>query len=138
VLLPPGDEGRPDPLPLATLDGRAIVMSMTGFEAIRTALGAAMQEAGGVLRPSVLTRHREAIVPLVRSGTGIAFTNGRYAEIAASAGVVTRRLDPPIACDFGLLHREGSLSPAARGFVGVLARELGIQDGAGAGHSQAL
>jgi DNA-binding transcriptional LysR family regulator len=145
VLLPPADAGLPDPLPLAALGGRAIVMSMSGFEAPRAVLGAALQEAGVVLRPSVITRHRESIVPLVRAGAGISFTNGRYAEVAASAGVITRRLEPAVVCEFGVLHREGSLSPAARGFVAVLAHELeapvgGHEGSAGAGaeHSQAL
>jgi DNA-binding transcriptional LysR family regulator len=142
VLLPPGEDDLPDPLPLAALAGRAIVMSMSGFEAPRVVLGAALQDAGVVLRPSVITRHRESLVPLVQAGAGVAFTNRRYAEVAASAGVITRRLEPAVACEFGLLHREGSLSPAARGFVEVLVRELGVTEGpplgVGAEHSQAL
>ncbi len=124
VLLPPGPQPWPDPIPLSYLDGQSLVLTMSGFEAPRAAIGAALRDAGVLMSPSVLTRHREAVVPLVRAGVGISFTNRRYAEVAADAGVVTRRLDPIVRCDYGLLHREGSLSPAARGFVGVLAGEL--------------
>jgi DNA-binding transcriptional LysR family regulator len=138
ALLPPSDAAVPDPLPLSALGHRAVVMSMSGFEAPRAAVGAAIRDAGIRMRPSVLTRHREALVPLVRAGAGVAFANRRYAELATEAGLVARRLTPSVCCEYVLLHREGSLSPAARGFVGVLARELGVYDGGSASHSQDL
>jgi DNA-binding transcriptional LysR family regulator len=138
ALLPPTDAGLPDPLPLSVFDGRSAVVSMTGFEAPGSAVSTALADAGVVVRPSVLTRHREAVVPLVKAGAGISFTNRGYALVAARAGLITRRLEPLVLCDFALLHREGSLSPAARGFVGVLLRELGVNEGTGVAHSQAL
>jgi DNA-binding transcriptional LysR family regulator len=138
VLLPPEDEAVPDPLPLTGLEGKAIIVGTGGFDTPRAAVSVALHDAGVLLRPRVLTRHREAMLPLVKAGVGVAFTNRRYAEVAIGTGVVARRIDPVILCEFGLLHRDGSLSPAARGFVNVLARELGVVEGLGGSHSQAL
>ena len=126
VVLPPGEGDAPDPFPLTALDGRSLVLSMNGFEAPRAIVGTALRRAGVTMRPSILTRHREAMIPLVRAGAGVCFTNRRYANVAARGGVVTRRLEPALMCEFALLHREGTLSPAARGFVEVLVHELDI------------
>jgi DNA-binding transcriptional LysR family regulator len=126
VLLPPGTDA-PDPLPLAALDGRVVIDSMTGFGAVRTTVREAMRAAGVRMRSGVRTRHLEALAPLVLAGAGVAFTSPGYAREAARTGVVARRLEPRIGCDFALLHRSGALSPAARGFVGVLLAELGVE-----------
>jgi len=126
VLLPP-ESDVPDPLPLAALDGRVVIDSMTGFGAVRTTVREAMRAAGVRMRSGVRTRHLEAIAPLVLAGAGVAFTSPGYAREAARTGVVARRLEPRIGCDFALLHRSGALSPAAREFVGVLLAELGVE-----------
>jgi DNA-binding transcriptional LysR family regulator len=127
VLLPPGSGPVPDPLPLAELDGRVVVDTITGFGAVRAAMLAMMRTAGIRMRPGVRTRHVEAITPLVVAGAGVAFTSPAYAREAARAGAVVRRLDPGLSVDVMLLHRPGGLSPAARGFVSVLHAELGLE-----------
>jgi DNA-binding transcriptional LysR family regulator len=126
VLLPP-ETDVPDPVPLAALDGRVVIDSMTGFGAVRTTVREAMRAAGVRMRSGVRTRHLEALAPLVLAGAGVAFTSPGYAREAARTGVVARRLEPRIGCDFALLHRSAALSPAARGFVGVLLAELGVE-----------
>ena len=130
VLLPP-DTDVPDPVPLAALDGRVAIDSMTGFGPVRAAVREAMRVAGVRMRVGVRTRHLEALAPLVISGAGVAFTSPGYAREAARIGVLARRLEPRIGCDFALLHRSGGLSPAARGFVGVLLAELGVEGALG-------
>jgi DNA-binding transcriptional LysR family regulator len=129
ALLPPGVPAdapdvpdMPDPLPVGALDGRDVVDSMRGDEAAKRAVRTALAAAGVTMRRTVLTRHPDAIVPLVTSGAGVAFTNRGYAGRAARAGAVVRRLDPPVRCEFGILHRPGQLSPAALGLVDVLLR----------------
>jgi DNA-binding transcriptional LysR family regulator len=121
-----GPDALPDPLPLAALDGRVVIDSMTGFGPMRTAVLRVLRASGIRLRPGVRTAHVEAITPLVLAGAGIAFTSGGYARQAARSGAVARRLDPTLAVDLVLLHRPGGLSPAARGFVSVLHAELGL------------
>jgi DNA-binding transcriptional LysR family regulator len=132
VLLPPGSESAPDPLPLAELDGRPVVDSMTGRSSaasgtVRAAVLRAMRAGGIRMRPAVRTRHVEAIAPLVLAGAGVAFTSPAYAREAARAGAVARRLEPSLSVDVVLLHRPGGLSPAASGFVSVLHAELGLE-----------
>jgi DNA-binding transcriptional LysR family regulator len=117
---PGGPPGPPDPLPVGALDGRDVIDSMRGDDAARWVVRAALTAAGVGMRRTVLSRHPDAIVPLVVQGAGVAFANRGYAERARRAGAVVRRLEPPIRCDFGLLHRRGALSPAARSLIEVL------------------
>jgi DNA-binding transcriptional LysR family regulator len=125
AILDPRAADAPDPLPVRRLDGVPVITGMHGPEALDTAIDAAMRSAGVRLRPAVLTRHREAVIPLVLAGAGVGFASGGYADEAIRAGATVRRLDPPVRCAFGLLHRPGSLSPAARGFLSVLREESG-------------
>jgi DNA-binding transcriptional LysR family regulator len=114
LVLPPGEAGRPDPVPLAALSGLALVDTPKGFTAARSAIRAALAAHGVAMRPAVRTAHREAIVPLVVAGAGVAFVSERYAQDAAARGAVVRRLEPPIEVTYGLVLRDGALSPAAR------------------------
>ncbi|MEV0717107.1 LysR family transcriptional regulator [Asanoa sp. NPDC050611] len=114
LVLPPGWAAQPDPLPLAALDGMALVDTLKGFTAARAAIRAALAAHTVVMRPAVRSAHRESIVPLVLAGAGAAFVSDRYAREAAARGAVVRRLDPPVEVTYGLLFRDGPLSPAAR------------------------
>ncbi|GIF49191.1 DNA-binding transcriptional LysR family regulator [Asanoa ferruginea] len=122
LALPASGAAYPDPLPLAALSGMTVVDTLKEFSAARTAIRAALVAHGVVMRPAVRSAHREAIVPLVLGGAGVAFVSDRYAQEAAAAGAVVRRLDPPIDITFGLLFREGGLSPAARLLVDLMVR----------------
>jgi len=64
---------------------------------------------------------------MVMAGLGGAFTTGAYAREAARAGAVVRPLAPPVTCDFALVQRDATLSPAARAFVRILLEVVGGQ-----------
>ncbi|MEV4617398.1 LysR family transcriptional regulator [Asanoa sp. NPDC049573] len=113
-LILPAGPAYPDPLPLAALSGMTVVDTLKEFTAARTTIRAALVRHGVVMRPAVRSAHREAIVPLVLAGAGVAFVSDPYARVAAAEGAVVRRLDPPIDISYGLLFRSDSLSPAAR------------------------
>lgn len=85
----------------------------------RRQLDDALAGAGVTATIAVETDHRESIAPLVQAGAGVALLPRHLAEAAAGADVVVRELTPPIRRDIGLVHRSGSLSPAAAAFVSV-------------------
>jgi DNA-binding transcriptional LysR family regulator len=121
-LILPAGPAYPDPLPLTALSGMAVVDTLKEFTAARTAIRAALVSHGVVMRPAVRSAHREAIVPLVLAGAGVAFVSDSYAREAAAEGAVVRRLEPPIDVTYGLLFREGGMSPAARLLVDRMVR----------------
>jgi LysR substrate binding domain-containing protein len=130
IVLPPGSRAprRADaPIAVGSLQDVAIVDSMRGFASLRAAIAGALREEKVLIRPVVRTRHRESIIPMVLRGVGGTFTNAAYAKQAARAGAVARRLEPSVTCDFALVHRDATLSPAARAFVRVLLDVVGGQ-----------
>jgi DNA-binding transcriptional LysR family regulator len=56
-------------------------------------------------------------VPLVIAGAGAALVPESVARTASELGAVTARPDPPIERAIALIHRTGTLSPAATRFV---------------------
>jgi DNA-binding transcriptional LysR family regulator len=130
VVLPPGSRAprrQGAPVPIGDLHEVAFVDSMRGFASPRGVIAAALREEKTLIRPVVRTRHRESIIPMVVAGVGGAFTTAGYAREAARAGAVARPLDPSVTCDFALVHRDATLSPAARAFVRVLLDTVGGQ-----------
>ena len=130
VVLPPESDAADDPqspMPVGALHDVAFVDSMRGFASPRRVIAAALREAKVLIRPVVRTRHRESILPMVQAGLGGAFTTSPYARDAARAGAVVRRLQPSVTCDFALVHRDATLSPAARAFVRILLDAVGGQ-----------
>ncbi|MDG4825647.1 LysR family transcriptional regulator [Asanoa sp. WMMD1127] len=117
LVLPADCAALPDPVPLAALAGRPLVETPKGSTAARAAVRAALARHRVAMRPAVRTAHREAVVPLVLAGAGVAFVSEAYARDAAARGAVVRRLDPPIPVAYGLLFRAGALSAAAQLFV---------------------
>lgn len=67
-------------------------------------------------RIAVETEQREAIVPLVLAGAGIAFVPTAIARTAAQHGASVASLDPPLRRSIGLVFRLAHLSPAAQRF----------------------
>jgi DNA-binding transcriptional LysR family regulator len=125
VALPPGGSASStDPLPVGALDGLPLVASVEGHEAVRVAVRSSLRAAAVRMRPAVVSRHRESVVPLVLAGAGVAFVNRWYAREAARRGAVVRRLEPSISCSFGLLHRATGLSPGGAAFVKMLVDAL--------------
>lgn len=67
--------------------------------------------------------HREAYVPLLLAGAGAAFLPRFVGDIAAAAGAVIAELSEPITRPLVLVHRDETLTPAARAFC-----ELAVED----------
>lgn len=85
----------------------------------RRQLDDALADAGVTATIAVETDHRESLAPLVHAGAGVALLPRHLAEAAAGTDVVLRDLVPRIRRDIGLVHRSGSLSPAAAAFVAI-------------------
>lgn len=67
---------------------------------------------------SVVVRidHRETYVPLILAGAGAAFLPRFVGDLAAASGAVVAELREPITRMLVLVHRDESLTPAARTF----------------------
>ncbi len=85
----------------------------------RRLIDEALAARGLTAAVAVETDHREAIGPLVSAGAGIAVLPRRVAEAGARDGLAIATISPPIVRQIGLLHRDGPLSPAARGFLSI-------------------
>lgn len=68
---------------------------------------------------SVRIEYREAYIPLIISGAGAAILPKFVGQIAAGAGAVVAKLETSIYLKTILIHRRGSLSPAAKAFLDV-------------------
>jgi len=84
----------------------------------RRVLDAALASAGVEGRVAVEVDQREAIVPLVLAGAGIAFVPEAQAAGATRQGAKIVRPNPPLRRSIGLVHRRRP-SPAARAFVAL-------------------
>ena len=83
----------------------------------RAMLDVTLGAAGATARVVVETDQREAIVPLVLEGAGVALLPRPMAQQAAAQGAIVVALTPSLERDLALVHREGVLSPAARAFL---------------------
>jgi DNA-binding transcriptional LysR family regulator len=117
VVFPPGTtRSLPDPVPTGMLDDLpACSVPRTGPMGIP--IEDALIAGGGRTREAAITAHRDAQVPLVRAGVGIAFASPARAEQSVRFGLTVRRLDPAVRRTYGLLHADMELSPAARAFT---------------------
>jgi DNA-binding transcriptional LysR family regulator len=68
-------------------------------------------------RLAVVTAQRDAILPLVLAGAGAALVPESMALVAEQLGASVARPEPPAVRELALVHRAGSLSPAAYRFV---------------------
>ncbi len=101
---------------LAVLESHALVATPVGTSTRRLAEDA-IGQAGIDLEIAVETEHREALVPLVMAGAGIALLPEPMARRAESLGATVARLDPPLRRHVGLVRRtDATLSPAAAAF----------------------
>jgi DNA-binding transcriptional LysR family regulator len=66
---------------------------------------------------AVVTAQRDAILPLVLAGAGAALVPESMAHVASRLGAVVARPVPPAVRELALVHRPGSLSPAATRFA---------------------
>ncbi|WP_405667236.1 LysR family transcriptional regulator [Streptomyces sp. NBC_01166] len=76
-----------------------------------------LQERGVAVRYGVEAGHREAILPLVLQGTGVAVVTEVWAGLARSAGALALDLEPPEYLHVSLVSRRGPLTPGAQAFL---------------------
>ena len=113
VIMPPGDARRV--VRIEDLAGVPVVATPVGTST-RRLVDEAFAAAGLEPRIAVETEQREAIVPMVVEGAGVAFVPGAIARTAAERGAAVARLEPPLRRSIGLIFRVAQLSPAARRF----------------------
>jgi DNA-binding transcriptional LysR family regulator len=74
---------------------------------------------------AVVTAQRDAILPLVLAGAGAALVPEPIAALAGRLGAEVGRPVPGVARDIVIIHRPGSLSPAASRFVDLATADRG-------------
>jgi LysR family transcriptional regulator, carnitine catabolism transcriptional activator len=115
VIFPPGT-ARHSSVALRHLDAVPLVATPTGTSS-RRLLDEAFSSAGVTPHIAVVTAQRDAVLPLVLAGAGVALVPEATAESARLLGAVVARPRPAIRRQVVLAHRPGPLAPAARRFV---------------------
>ncbi len=113
---PPARPGTAGGFPIAQLAGAPLITTPIGTSS-RALVERALAAAAVTPIVAVETEQREALLPLVLAGAGSALLPGPLAEQALQRGAVVWELIPPLRRTVGLVHRQGTLSPAARAFV---------------------
>ncbi|MFW6186454.1 MAG: LysR family transcriptional regulator [Actinomycetota bacterium] len=97
---------------------------LTGARLIVGQVGTGMRRAAELVLAKadgsaavVEIEHREALLPLVLAGVGVAVVAESWRGLAEAAGLVVRDLEIPEALAVDLVHRPGSVSPAAQAFL---------------------
>lgn len=111
--LPPGT----GPVRPADLSGARLIVGQTGT-GMRRAAEVVLAAAPGSTAV-VEIEHREALLPLVLAGVGVAVVAESWRGLAEAAGLTVRDLDTAEALAIDLVHRPGPVSPAARAFLAV-------------------
>jgi DNA-binding transcriptional LysR family regulator len=117
-VLPPDTPADQRPLGARELARTPLVVSPPGTST-RMLLEQALAAVGVTPQIAVQTAAREAIVPLVLAGAGAALLPAPLAAEARRRGATVRNARPPITRTVGLIHRRGSLSPAAGAFLAL-------------------
>lgn len=119
VLLPPGS-GAPTTIGIAALAAMPIVAPPRGSSS-RDLLDEVLAREGRRATVVVETAQREALVPLVLSGAGVALVPVALADIGAHLGCEVAAIDPDVGRAVSIVHRRASLTPAAAAFVALAA-----------------
>jgi DNA-binding transcriptional LysR family regulator len=130
AVFPPGV--RPPSLPLALRDLRAYPMITTPpGTASRRILDDAFGRVHHVPDIAVETEQREAILPLVLEGAGVALLPDAIADTARARGAHVAECRPELARRIVLVHRDATLSPAAQRFRDLALADTGSVVGGG-------
>jgi LysR family carnitine catabolism transcriptional activator len=121
-----GRTGLPE-LALADLVHTPFVAAPVGTST-RRLLDEGFAGAGAVPRVAVVTAQRDAILPLVLAGAGAALVPQPIAAVAGALGATVARPSPSVQRSIALVHRAGTLAPAAASFVELA---TGREGGAG-------
>jgi LysR family transcriptional regulator, carnitine catabolism transcriptional activator len=113
VILPPGDPRRS--LTIRALADEPLLASPAGTST-RRILTDAFAAANVEPHIAVESGQREAILPLVLAGAGVALVPLGLAHAAASQGASIAHVDPVLRRTIGTIVRAAPLSPAARRF----------------------
>ena len=117
AVLPPGSPRRAT-ITAAAFARQPLVTNPVGTNT-RSLLEALLTAAGVVARIAVETDQREAVVPLVLAGAGAALLPRPMADTAALQDAVVLPFEPRLWREVVLVHRDATLSPAARAFVAM-------------------
>ena len=117
AVLPPGSPRRAT-ITAAAFARQPLVTNPVGTNT-RSLLEALLTAAGVVARIAVETDQREAVVPLVLAGAGAALLPRAMADTAALQDAVVLPFEPRLWREVVLVHRDATLSPAARAFVAM-------------------
>jgi LysR family transcriptional regulator, carnitine catabolism transcriptional activator len=115
-ISPPGTASTMRPLELRRLADTPLVLTPRGTS-IRTLAEAAFERVGVEPNIVVETAQRDALIPLVLAGAGATFVPAGVAETAAALGAVIRPTRPALRRTVALVHRPGTISPAAAHFI---------------------
>jgi DNA-binding transcriptional LysR family regulator len=118
AVFPPGTLTPKGAIGIARLAEFSLVTSPEGTST-RRLLDDACTAAGVSPQIAVVTEQREAILPLVLAGAGAALLARPLAETAQRLGAVVAPLRPRVSRTVYVLHRAGSLSPAAHAFLDI-------------------
>lgn len=93
-----------------------LLVTPTGTSS-RRVVEEAFAAAGHEPTIGVVTDHREAMVPLVLAGAGVALLPRPLAVAARDRGAEVRAITPVVSRRVGVIWRAGPVSPAARAFL---------------------
>lgn len=119
AVLPPGMRPSTITLSIKRLARLPLVVSAPGTSS-RDLLDEALAEAGLEAEVAVTAAARDAMVPLVLAGAGVAVLPRPVAETARRAGAVVAQIRPRLTRLLALVHRRGPLSPSAARFLELL------------------
>jgi DNA-binding transcriptional LysR family regulator len=102
----------------AELAGHRLIVGQVGSGMRR--LVDRIRDSGVDLAAVVDTEHREAILPLVLNGTGMAVLSDAWAGLAERSGARVHALEPAAHLHISLATRPSALSPAATAFMAGL------------------
>lgn len=104
----------PEPVPIDALRGLPLIVGQpgTGMRRVADAILAATN-----CRLAVEIEHREALLPLVLSGVGVAVVAESWRHLAEAVGLTVRTLATDDELDVDLVWFPRRLSPAAQAFV---------------------
>ena len=125
LLAPPDGPLRPGrAVTLEDMAGKTAIVAPNGTRARQ--LVDELRERGVPVRIGVEAAYREAVLPLVLQGTGVALVTEAWADLARGAGALVLDLEPPQYLHVSLLARRAPLTPGARAFLDcVLRRPIG-------------
>jgi DNA-binding transcriptional LysR family regulator len=115
VLLPPGTRS-PSTIDVDELAAMPIVAPPRGSSS-RDLLDEVLVRGGRLANVVVETAQREALVPLVLAGAGVALVPLSLAIIGEQLGCEVAAIRPAVGREVSIVHRRAAMTPAAAAFV---------------------